>query len=146
MNRTGRGLLAMALFLPGLGTALAQNTGGIRGRVVDAAGQPLAGATLALSSRTLQLDQPIGRSDAQGRFQAIALDPANDYLVKASLPGYASVAAPDVIVRPGQMTTLTIALPPESSVREHVKVTGQASPVDLEERGLTTHLSSEFID
>ncbi|HYV17730.1 MAG TPA: carboxypeptidase regulatory-like domain-containing protein [Verrucomicrobiae bacterium] len=146
MNRVGRALLAIGFFFAGTGTALAQNTGGIRGRVVDAAGQPLVGATLALSSRTLQLDEPIGRSDAQGRFQAIALDPANDYLVKASLAGYASIAAPDVIVRAGQMTSMTIALPPESSVREHVKVTGQASPVDLEERGLTTHLSSEFID
>jgi len=31
--------------------------------------------SLSVSSHTLQLDQPIGRSDAQGRFQAIALDP-----------------------------------------------------------------------
>ncbi|HET8947774.1 MAG TPA: carboxypeptidase regulatory-like domain-containing protein [Candidatus Polarisedimenticolia bacterium] len=128
------------------GEAWAQVSGGIRGRVVDAAGQPLAGVAISVSSRTLQIDQPMGRSDAQGRFQGIALDPAGDYLVKASLAGYATVAAPDVAVRAGQMTTVTIALPPESSVREHVKVTGTASPVDLEERGLTTHLSSEFID
>ncbi|HET8946286.1 MAG TPA: carboxypeptidase regulatory-like domain-containing protein, partial [Candidatus Polarisedimenticolia bacterium] len=146
MNRVGRALLAIGICCSGLGTALAQNTGGIRGRVVDAAGQPLAGASLSVSSRILQVDEPIGRSDAQGRFQAIALDPASDYLVKASLAGYASIAAPDVVVRAGQMTSITIALPPESSVREHVKVTGTASPVDLEERGLTTHLSSEFID
>src|SRR6185295_10420036 len=87
------------------GDAWAQVTGGIRGRVVDAAGQPLAGVSLTVSSHILQLDQPIGRSDAQGRFQAVALDPAGDYLVKASLPGYATVAAPDVAVRAGQMTT-----------------------------------------
>jgi hypothetical protein len=137
--------VTLGVFLA-LGEARAQVTGGIRGRVVDAAGQPLAGVAINLSSRTLQLDQPIGRSDAQGRFQAIALDPADDYLVKASRTGYASIAAPDVAVRAGQMTSITIALPPESSVREHVRVTGTASPVDLEERGLTTHLSSEFID
>ena len=145
MTRTIAGGIALGVCLLA-GDAWAQVTGGIRGRVVDAAGQPLAGVSIVVSSRTLQLDQPIGRSDPQGRFQAIALDPAGDYLVKASLAGFATVAAPDVAVRAGQMTTITIALPPESSVREHVKVTGQASPVDLEERGLTTHLSSEFID
>jgi hypothetical protein len=146
VNHIRRALLAIAVCFLGPGTVLAQNSGGIRGRVVDAAGQALAGVSLSVSSRTLQVDEPIGRSDAQGRFQAIALDPAVDYLVKASLAGYATVAAPDVVVRAAQMTTVTIALPPESSVREHVKVTGKASPVDLEERGLTTHLSSEFID
>jgi hypothetical protein len=145
MQRRIAGGIALGVCLA-FGEVRAQVTGGIRGRIVDAAGQPLAGVSVSVSSRTLQVDQPVGRSDPQGRFQAIALDPAGDYLVKASLAGYATVAAPDVAVRAGQMTTIAIALPPESSVREHVKVTGSASPVDLEERGLTTHLSSEFID
>ena len=129
-----------------LGQSHAQTSGGIRGRVVDLSGQPLANVLVSLSSKTVQVDRPVGRSDALGRFQAIALDPADDYVVKAALPGYASVASPDVAVRAGQMTTVTIALPPESSLREQVKVTGSASVVDLEERGLTTRISSEFID
>ena len=133
-------------FLAAIGAAQAQTSGGIRGRVVDLAGDPLPNVLLSLSSGILQVDRPIGRSDAEGRFQAIALDPADDYVVKGTLPGYASVASPDVAVRAGQMTTLTIALPPESSLREEVKVRGTASAVDLEERGLTTRISSEFID
>jgi hypothetical protein len=145
VNRTIAWGVTLGVFLA-LGDAAAQVTGGIRGRIVDPSGQPLAGVSLVLSSRTLQVDQPIGRSDGQGRFQAIALDPADDYVVKASLQGFASIAAPDIAVRAGQMTSITVALPPESTVREHVRVTGTASPVDLEERGLTTHLSSEFID
>ncbi|HZN03788.1 MAG TPA: TonB-dependent receptor, partial [Candidatus Polarisedimenticolia bacterium] len=135
----------LALFVC-LGHVRAQTSGGIRGRVVDLSGQPLISVLLSVSSRTLQIDRPIGRSDAEGRFQAIALDPSDDYVVKAALPGYATVATPDIAVRAGQMTTVTIALLPESSVREQVKVTGTASPVSLEERGLTTHISSEFID
>ncbi|HXU13332.1 MAG TPA: TonB-dependent receptor, partial [Candidatus Binatia bacterium] len=145
MNRTIGWGVALGVFLA-LGDAAAQVTGGIRGRIVDPSGQPLAGVSLSLSSRTLQIDQPIGVSDGQGRFQAIALDPADDYVVKASLQGFASIAAPDVAVRAGQMTGITLALPPESTMREQVRVRGTASPVDLEERGLTTHLSSEFID
>ena len=129
-----------------LGQAFAQTSGGIRGRVVDLSGQPLANVLLSLSSRTLQIDRAIGRSDSDGRFQVIALDPSQDYEVKGSLPGFATVASPDIAVRSGQMTTITIALPPETSMREQVRVTGTASAVDLEERGLTTHISSEFID
>src|SRR5262245_34258741 len=140
-GRRAAAAAAVALVLCG-GTAVAQIAGGIRGSVVDVSGQPLGGVTLRLSSRTLQVDQPIGTSDAQGRFQAIALDPANDYVIKASHPGYAMIAASDIAVRSGQMTTVTLALPTETSLREQVKVTGMASPVDLEERGLTTHISS----
>ena len=143
IRRAGPVILA---FLAAVGAVDAQTTGGIRGRVVDLAGKPLQNVLLSLASGTHQIDRPIGRSDAEGRFQAIALDPADDYIVKGTLPGYATVATPDVAVRAGQMTTLTIALPPESSLREQVRVTGTASAVDLEERGLTTRISSEFID
>ncbi|HEV8201726.1 MAG TPA: carboxypeptidase regulatory-like domain-containing protein [Candidatus Polarisedimenticolia bacterium] len=142
----GGAVVAVLLVWAGLAPALAQVSGGLRGRVVDTAGQPLAGVALRISSRTAQIDQAIGLSDAQGRFQAIALHPAEDYLIQATLAGYAAVSTPDVAVRAGQTTGITITLPPESSVREQVKVTGRASPVNLEEPGLTTRLSSEFID
>jgi hypothetical protein len=120
--------------------------GSLRGLVIDSRAKPLAGATLQLASAGLGLATTLPPSDAAGRFQSTPLPAGDDYVLKASLKGYATVVIDPIAVLPGRATVLNVTLLPESSVRESVSVRAEGNVVDLDERGTTTRLASEFID
>jgi outer membrane receptor protein involved in Fe transport len=134
-----------ALCAAGMAVA-ALTEGTLRGVIVDRTGRPLAGVTLVLSSARLGLSTTLSPSDPSGRFQSAVLSPGDDYVLKAALHGYAAVVLSAIEILPGRATVLNVTLLPESSVRESVRVRAEGRPVDLDERGATTHLSSEFID
>jgi hypothetical protein len=139
--------IAVSGALCAAGTAMAApGEGTLRGVIVDRTGRPLAGVALVLSSARLGLSTTLSPSDTSGRFQSAVLPPGDDYVLKASLQGYAVVALSEVEILPGRATVLNVTLVPESSVRESVSVRATARPVDLDERGATTRVSSEFID
>jgi outer membrane receptor protein involved in Fe transport len=129
------------------GMVMASPTEGtLRGVIIDRAARPLGGVTLVLSSPRLGLSTTLSPSDASGRFQSAVLPPGDDYVLKAALQGYAAVVLSSIEILPGRATVLNVTLLPESSLRENVSVRAQGRPVDLDERGTTTRLSSEFID
>jgi hypothetical protein len=139
------GVAVVVFCTPGMAGA-ATLDGSLRGTVIDARGKPLAGVTLALRSARLGIAATLPASDPAGRFQSPPLPAGNDYVLKASLQGYAAVVLSEIEILPGRATALNVTLLPESSVRESVSVRAEARPVDLDERGATTRVSSEFID
>jgi outer membrane receptor protein involved in Fe transport len=120
--------------------------GSVRGVVIDTYGKPLAGVSLVLTSARVGIAVTLPVSDAAGRFQSAPLPVGDDYVVTASHPGFATIVVPEIAVAPGKATEITVTLPSESSVRERVSVRAESRPVDLDERGVTTRVSSEFID
>jgi outer membrane receptor protein involved in Fe transport len=141
-----RPLLGVGLILLLLRPAWAGTTGGLRGQVIDTAGAPLRGVVLQVTSRAAAVTTTAGPSDAAGRFQLGSLPPSADYVVHASLAGYAPIDMTDLVVEAGRATTLTLTLAPESTVAERVQVRATAPVLDTTARGLASEYSAEFID
>jgi len=85
--------------------------GSIRGRVVDAADRPVAGALLSLAHFRYKPRVASASSDAQGAFSFAGLFPARHYEIACEAPGFLraaeksiSIPADDVVIRllPGQ--------------------------------------------
>src|SRR5262245_56538783 len=127
-------------------SAQAQTTGQLRGLVTDTHGSALPGVVLVVESPGQGVSGRGAVTDTKGAFQVPGLPPGNDYTVRASLPGFASLRLTDVNVSAGQMSTVHLTLVPEAAVRERVEVKARPSIVDLDEAATDTRVSSEFID
>lgn len=95
-----RTALCLALGMCFVGSAWAA-TGGLRIVVSDPSGQPLAGATVKVSSPD-SLVSKTAVTDASGRVRLIGLDPATNYTVEVSAPGHNEFKASNVAVVSGQ--------------------------------------------
>jgi hypothetical protein len=80
----------------------------IAGRVLDATGSPLVGATVALGSSSVPVSDIAARTGADGQFRRGGLDPGT-YTVEVSHPDYPLHREP-VEVADGQVLTLEIRL------------------------------------
>ena len=109
--------------LLGFSTAQAQSVA-LSGRVVSAAGQPVAGAEVVVQAN--QGTRSTAISDATGRFEIVALE-SGEYQISARAVGFSPVTE-RVTVSNGQPTELTLQLP--EVVRERVNVVGDASLVE----------------
>jgi outer membrane receptor protein involved in Fe transport len=137
---------ALAVLAPVGEMSAAVIDGSVRGVVIDTRGRPLSGVAVSFTSARLGIAAALAASDAAGRFQSTPLPAGDDYVVKASLAGFATIVVPEIAVAPGRATQITVTLPSASSVRESVSVRAERQVVDLDERGATTRVSSEFID
>ena len=142
VRRVLLGLALLCLFL----RSEAATSGSLRGQVLDPAGAPLAGVTLTARSPGGGVEERAAVSGPDGRFSIPALPASPDYALKASLDGYATLVIPDLAVRPGQVTTITVQLTPASGLRERVQVKARAPAVTLDETGSTTRFTSESLD
>ncbi len=121
--------------------ALAQNratTAEITGRVEDAAGGVLPGATVTV----VNLDTGLTRSavsDGTGTYSVMLLPPGR-YDVRAELPGFSAGKLDNVTITVGASRTVNFALHPEG-VAEEVTVTAQTSAVET-----TTDTSDVTLD
>jgi TonB-dependent receptor len=107
-------LSLLILFAPGVS---AQNTGKIRGKLVDAAnGEGLIGANVIIDGKSLG-----AAADIDGNF-TIDLVPAGTYTLRASMIGYAKKTVTGVEVKAGETTTLEMTLAPEAFEMEEVVV------------------------
>ena len=127
-----------ALMVANAGYGWAQETtGAITGRVSDAQGLAVPGATVTR-------DRPAGRADlhgdAEGRFSVPFLTPGT-YTVRAELQGFKAVEQKDVTVRLGQRDR-TAAQMEVGGLAETVEVTGSSPIVDTsiddDRRGAST--------
>lgn len=119
-------VVAAALFVALTGRGLAQETtGAINGRVVDAQGLAITGATVTLTG-------PQGMktvtSDAEGRYSAPLLVPGT-YAVRAELQGFKAVEQKNVVVRLGQAIELPLTMQ-VGGMAETVEVTASSPIVD----------------
>src|SRR6266850_3023053 len=94
----------LLLFLPNF-NAFSQQTGSIRGTVLDASnGEPLADVNIVLKGTAIG-----GVSDNDGKF-IVANVPPGTYLLSALAVGYETMEIPNVSVRANDTTSETIRL------------------------------------
>ncbi len=142
----GSFLLWLCLVFASLSPASAQTVGVIRGEVLDLAGAPLPGVTVTAQSPEHQATPKGSVTDAHGAFLIPGLPPARDYVVRASLSGYATVRVSGVEALPGPVVALRIVLSPAQTLRQTVEVRATPDIVTLEESSASTRFSSEFLD
>ncbi|HJS42087.1 MAG TPA: TonB-dependent receptor [Gemmatimonadales bacterium] len=123
MRRVAGILVLLFAFLP----AVAQAQGGaIRGRVTDAAGQPLARATILIDGSALN-----ATSNDQGRYEIRGVSPGT-YTVRARLLGFVSQAARVTVADSGVVQDFTLA---EQAI--------SLSPVDVVVGSRARHTAAE---
>lgn len=107
-------LSLLILFAPSVHT---QNTGKIRGKLVDASnGEELIGANVILAGQSLG-----SATDIDGVF-SIDPVPAGTYTINASMIGYSKKSVTGVVVKDGETTRIDIDLAPEAFEMEEVVV------------------------
>ena len=136
-----RRLVVLVLLFPA--SVIAQTTGGLVGKVTDASGAPLPGATVEVRSAALQgARTAIAASDATYRF---ALLPPGTYDVAFSLEGLAPATRRGVVVSLGKDTALDMKLNPVS-LREVLTVTAEAPLLDTQSTALGANMTSRQIE
>ena len=128
-----------------MSTAFAQNTSSsLSGRIVDAAGTPVAGATVEI------VHMPSGTSrtvvtDAEGRYAAQGLRVGGPFDVKASGANGANAEQDDVFLQLAEETTLNMSLTPASGATELAGVTVTAAApgatFQADNKGLSSNIS-----
>ncbi len=116
----------------------AQTTGRIEGRTVDAGGEPLAGASVTVTSPSLQ-GKRAAMTAGDGRFRLPGLQPG-EYAVTARLEGYGPALVAGVRVSLDRTVTLELVLQPV--FREEVTIRG-APLLDLTGTTSGTEFSEE---
>jgi hypothetical protein len=120
-------LLAAALLLAPATPSYAQTTGRIIGQILDAQGAALPGATVTVSSSSLQGTQT-QVTDSEGNFRFLSLPPGR-YTVKAELASFKPFEQKDVEV--GLDRTVTLPLTMQlAGVSETVNVSATQTGVD----------------
>lgn len=122
-------LLAMPMLVSGQ----AQTTGNIEGRVLDEGGEPIAGASVTVTSESRNFERE-NVTGADGRF-VFALLPVGSYLVTATLAGYEAQVL-RVPVRIGETVPLDVALVAGGEmIVEQMTVVGTASAMETTSTG-----------
>lgn len=104
-----RSAISVAIGMCFMGAAWAAESGGLRISITGNNGQPLAGATVKISSPS-SLVTKTAVTEADGSVRVAGLDPATDYKVEVVAPGYSNFAANDVVVVSGKNLTLNYPL------------------------------------
>lgn len=102
-----RSALSLALSMCFVGAAMA-DTGGLR-ITINSANGPVAGATVKVSSPS-SLVSKTGVTAADGTVRLTGLDPATNYTVEVSAPGYSDFSAGNVAVVSGKDLNVGYAL------------------------------------
>ena len=103
-----RSAISLAIGMCFIGAAWAAESGGLR-IMVTAAGKPLAGATVKISSPS-SLVTKTAVTEADGSVRVAGLDPASDYKVEVVAPGFSTFNTKDVVVVSGQSLSQSYTL------------------------------------
>ncbi|HJU39169.1 MAG TPA: TonB-dependent receptor [Tahibacter sp.] len=127
--------------------SFAQNTSAaMSGRVTDASGKPVAGATVDIihvpSNTTKQVT-----TDAEGRFNVRGLRVGGPFIVDAEKSGLSKAERKDVYLKLAEDTTIDLTMGADAATLEAVEVTATAaSSVFLaDNKGLSTNVTNEQI-
>jgi vitamin B12 transporter len=124
MERMKTTLLFFILIISAAGLR-AESGATLTGTVKDPQGQPVAGATLTIFSRSGAAGSAT-TSDSAGAYRFEGLPPG-DYLLRAAAPGFAPFLAEDLRLKPDASDTRDVALQ-LAGVREEVVVTASGTP------------------
>ncbi|MCZ6669630.1 MAG: carboxypeptidase-like regulatory domain-containing protein, partial [Acidobacteria bacterium] len=115
------------------------------GFVLDLQEQQLAGVVVSLRNRTIGVGERAVITGSTGKFLFSNLPPAEDYLLRASFSGFATIEI-RIEIRPGRRTTQHISMRPERDLAEVIEVVGKGNIVQLEDTTTSTSFQSEFIE
>ena len=118
-------VLTFVLCFALLATASAQSGASLAGSVKDPQGRPVAGATIAVVSRSGAASTTT-TSDSSGKYRLERL-PAGDYLLRATARGFASFLIDDIHVSAATAATRDVALQ-VAGIHEQVVVTASGTP------------------
>ncbi len=134
-------VLALSLSMAA-GTALAQQTGQIFGKVADASGAIVPGVNVTLTSPVLL--QPLTAvSSATGTYQFPGLG-VGVYAVKFELTGFKTIVREGIRIEIGFNAQINATME-VSIVQETVTVSGESPIVDLRDTSKTAHLNQEML-
>jgi hypothetical protein len=122
--------------------AWAQTTGSIRGRTVDADGQPLPGVTIAITGEVIGSAQRTAVTSPSGGFNFSAM-PIGTYTVAADLAGFQKQAAENVRVAIGKVATVDFTMPEAFS--EEITVIAEPPIIDVSSPTFNTRFEAEQI-
>ncbi len=134
-------LLVAGLIVSGSVAYTQETTGTITGRIVDAQGLAVPGATITVTSTQ---GVKTFTSESNGTFNAPFLTPGS-YAVKVELEGFATVERTNVVVRLGQTVTLNLTLQ-IGGVAETVQVSGATPIVDTQSTTTGASLDSRLLE
>jgi len=104
-------------------------TSGVTGRIVDPDGARLPGVTVTIvSDKTQTLRTTI--TNEKGEYKVSGLDPADNYVVTATLEGFNGSRRENVKVQSGKTTTLKDTKLSLASMEEDIVVSGKAPKID----------------
>jgi hypothetical protein len=119
-----------------------QQTGALRGKVVDKDGNPLPGVTVTLSgSKTATLNVV---TSPEGNFRFLSLDTASDYSLKFELQGFKPIVRTQLAVSYGRDVTLDITME-QAALEETVTVVGQTPVIDTKKTQVGVNITGDMI-
>jgi hypothetical protein len=147
ISRAGAPLGAAALFLALALPAAAQNvqtTGSLRGRILNQAGEAVAGVVVVARNTETGLERSVLTSE-EGVYIARLLPPGT-YEVRTSVIGYGDAAATGIRVAIGQTATANFTLSERAVELEGIVVTGNAERIDVTDASITKLVTTEQIE
>ncbi len=143
ITRTTAVLSASSLLMISIANA---DTGGLRVKITDAAGNPVSGATVVAATPD-SLTEKTAVTDAQGEVRLIGLDPSDDYAVTVSGPGFQPLRNEDVQVVSGRSFSLTYAVTASQAIEELVVVGGgRGALVDTTSATVSTAITLDMTE
>ncbi|HOW84510.1 MAG TPA: TonB-dependent receptor [Candidatus Aminicenantes bacterium] len=139
MKSSTRILVSSLILLLFFGALSAQQTGEIRGKVADEAGEALPGVSITARSPSLQ-GARTALSDKSGSFR-LPLLPVGAYALTFELAGFEKLTMTGNSVRLGLALSLTVVLRP-STVREEVTVVASNPLIDATLADVSQRLNS----
>jgi hypothetical protein len=124
-------------------TAAAQQRGSIAGKVLDAGGLPLPGATVTITEQNTGFTRTVVTAET-GAYSIPNLEPGV-YAVTAEMSGFASVKQADVRLTSGLNIPLDIKMQ-VAGIQEQVTVTGETPLVETSSSQIGGTLSSQEIE
>ena len=136
-------LLAGAIMLLGSALAWGQATSGeITGMVTDATKAVIPGVEVVATNTATGVSRN-GLSEANGLYRIPLLSPGS-YTVKASMTGFKTAVRDGITVSVGQVVRVDLTLE-VGNISETVTVSGEASPIDIEQGRVSTLVDSKRI-
>jgi len=143
MNKQKILFIIFTLIFVFLTTALAIETGEIKGKVLDESGEGLPGVEITAKSPNLQgTRRVISTTDGQFTFPLL---PVGKYSLTFHLDGFNSVVQEDVIVRLGRVTDLKVYLH-VTNIEEEVVVTATPPLIDKTSTDTSYHFTDKDLE
>lgn len=127
--------------------AVMADTGGLRVKVTDADGQPVAGAKVYVHTPD-SLVKKTATTDEQGFVRLLGLDPSENYKVEISRDGFSPVASDKVLVISGKSGDLDFQLSKASATKvdEVIAVTGRRATIDTTSAVVGQDITLDVVD